>query len=443
MLEYVDQYIKFQKGSPTPYHATQSLIEILHNYDFGRLDWADHSWSLKAGGNYYVVHPELKSVITFCLGSNSPVETGFLIGAAHTDSPNLRLRYHPWKQEENQLQGLVQIHGGLIGRSWLDRPVELAGCLYFSSSRGSNGNNGLPCLESQIVRSERALGVIPDLAIHLDRDKNRGTNLNLESALNLMLGRLQGEVSETWKKILPELGCESDNQPLGFDLQLSPVGDHVVSGLGLEYLTGPRHDDLAMVYAILQGLCESSTRTRGLATAVAMFCDAEETGSVSAGGAESNFGRDILKRLATQHPKTTKKQIQSWDASLAQSVVMSADMAHAYHPAYSDRHDAQHKLTVGGGLVIKENANDRYATSAYTAGLVKAICQEIGVPVQGYVNRQDLGCGSTVGPALAANLGCPTADIGVAMWAMHSAAETMGAADLGHSIRFFSRYFRG
>ncbi|MDD9951461.1 MAG: M18 family aminopeptidase [Zetaproteobacteria bacterium] len=440
VMDCVAEYIQFQKASPTPYHVVATLESMLQQAAFRELHWEDPSWELLSGQGYYIKHPDLKAIIPVVLGTSSPVETGFLIAAAHTDSPNLRLRFNPLQQDEvSQMRGLVQVHGGIIARSWLDRPMELAGCLFFPS--GSMEKNGLPHLAAQLVRTSHPVGVIPDLAIHLDREKNRGTPCSLENALHVMLGLAPQGSKDPWETLKTCFGMESDSrEPRGFDLQLAPYGDHVVCGMRGEYLTGPRHDDLAMVYAVAYGLSQSLSIRRA-ASSIAIFCDAEETGSLTSSGAESMFIRDVLRRIAISHPSTLVSHYPAWCASLAKSFLVSADMAHAYHPAYPDRHDSQHRLQIGGGLVIKENANDRYATSAYTSAVVQSLCEEQAIPVQGYVHRQDMGCGSTVGPTLAANLGCRVADIGTAMWAMHSTGETMATQDLTYACRFFQHFF--
>ena len=226
----------------------------------------------------------------------------------------------------------------------------------------------------------------------------------------------------------------------GFDLYLAPNQPHQVLGLDQSLIAGVRHDDLAMVYATLKGICLAAQERKLQKTALACFFDAEETGSLTTSGAHSNFLNHILSRiLAKQNTQRAKKSHLS--QALSKSFLISADMAHALHPGYEDKHDSNNKPVINQGIVLKENANDRYASSGESLAIAKGLCEAAATPYQTFVSRQDLRCGSTVGPILASQLGCQTVDLGMAMGGMHSICETMGTEDMKYAIALFERFF--
>jgi aspartyl aminopeptidase len=214
------------------------------------------------------------------------------------------------------------------------------------------------------------------------------------------------------------------------------------AGIDESLVVGARHDDLAMVFAGLTGLIEAaSARPEPAHTLIGAFLDAEETGSQTASGVSSSFLRDVLLRVARQHPETAHGS--DIERALTASMVVSGDMVHALHPAHADKHDKQHAPLINQGMVVKLNTNDRYATTGETAAVFKAICEAAQVPLQAFICRQDMACGTTIGPITAARLGAQTVDIGAPMWGMHSAAETMGAHDMTSAVAVASTFFSG
>jgi aspartyl aminopeptidase len=225
----------------------------------------------------------------------------------------------------------------------------------------------------------------------------------------------------------------------GFEISLSSAYPTVLAGLDDSLIIGPRHDDLAMVFAIAKGFAEIKNGTSSDKTVVAGYFDAEETGSTTSSGARSTFLTHTLSKICKSHP--------SWDPSehienaFSQSFHISADMAHGFHPAYAQKFDVNHKVLLNKGIVVKENANDRYATNGQSASIFRGFCELAKIPVQNFVNRQDLGCGSTIGPSVSALLNCIGVDIGAPMWSMHSTAETMGTYDLYYSKLLMQTFF--
>ena len=436
----IDEYIAFQSTSSSPFHVVATAATLLNEAGFQTLHVTD-SWQLSPGGKYTVVHPDGKTLIAFCQGDQAATEAGFQMIGAHTDSPALRLKLDPWESKEECLVLGTQKHGGLILRSWLDRPLILAGAVYTikrDQSRPLAGPSGRPQVEQQVVQCHNPIGVIPDLAIHLDRDKNANGELNAETAMLAVTG-LGTDLISFKADVCAQLGVKAADLD-GFELSLAPYFPHVIAGTRQELILGPRHDDIAMVFCGLQAIIQSSSHQTAGTKVLALF-DAEETGSQTTSGAGSLFFRSVLERIVDATTPDTDRQ--SFPQAMGHSFFVSADMAHAGHPSYESKHDRNHRPRLNGGIVIKENANDAYATSGYSHTYFKAVCEAIEVPVQPFVARQDMGCGSTIGPATATKLGCPVVDVGTAMWGMHSTAETMGTKDIVYAVRAFDAFFRG
>ena len=422
-------YIKFQSQAASPYHVVQTIENQFKEHNFSQWQPGDKLQS----GPGWTKHWDGKAIIAWNIPKNATIQNGFAIAAAHVDSPTLRLKLDPFRAEEFGGRLLTQLHGGLIQRSWLDRPLQLGGKLWFLKEGNKKVcfENGLPATRSKLVSTDKPIAVIPDVAIHLDPQKNKDGKINAETMLSAVFGceKLEQLLPKFWKT----LKISSKEHPIAFDLTLSPAIPHMLTGVDESLIVGPRHDDLAMVFSILQAITKVKTPSHKIP--VAIFVDAEETGSTTASGADSAYIRDTLFSLAQAISSTATPQ------DLHKSFLISADMAHAWHPGYPHLHDTQHKPHINQGIVIKENANDRYATSGFSTAIIRGLCKAKGLNYQNFVTRQDMGCGSTIGPTLSAALSCATADIGIAQWAMHSAAETMGLQDLVDMTLLLKAFF--
>ena len=391
-----------------------------------------------------MIHPDGKSIVALVVGERSPVATGYAIVGAHTDSPDLRLRLNPLHTAAGVTQLTTQFHGGLIRRSWLDRPLGLAGSVYqvVRNKRGVpqfNPLTGQPLLTQQLIRVDEPIAIIPDLAIHLDREKNDKGAINPQNALNAVLAT--GTDPNAMLQLLSDKAGVALDAADGFDLHLVPLQKPLRTGIDGSLVTGARHDDLAMVWSGLDALVQSvHVDATPVRTRVAAFFDAEETGSTTASGAASNFLRDVLIRVARRHPDTHGKDPEN---AFAQTVVLSADMAHAQHPNFPDLHDKHHAPLINQGIVVKSNTADRYATTGETTALLAGLAEAAQVPLQAFVMRQDLACGTTIGPLTAASLAARVVDLGCPMWAMHSTAETLGAQDLESMVAVMRTFFVG
>jgi len=394
--------LRFLHESPTPYHAVESALRRLSAAGFSRLDEAS-SWRGLAPGRYAVVRGG--SLLAFVLPPGSAC--GFRIAGAHTDSPNLRLKSRPEYARAGYHQVGVEVYGGVLLNSWLDRDLGLAGRVVVRQGEA---------LEARLLRVDRPIARVPQLAIHLDRDVNdRGLVLHRQEHLPPVLG-LTGEDAPSGLRALcaRELGVDPDAL-LSFDLMLHDLTPPAVGGLSGEFLFSARLDNLVAAEQVREG---------APAPVIALF-DHEEVGSNSATGAGAPLLPMLLERLVL----ATGGDRDDVHVALARSLCVSADMAHAVHPNYPERHDPRHRPALNAGPVIKINTQQRYATCGRTASLFDELCRRRGIKAQYYVHRTDLPCGSTIGPITATLLGIPTVDVGSPMLSMHSAREMAGTAD--------------
>ncbi|MFY9327056.1 MAG: M18 family aminopeptidase [Georgfuchsia sp.] len=414
ILTHAQQLLAFIDTSPTPWHAVASAEEHLRDQGFLRLEEAER-WQLAAGGRYYVVRGGA-SLIAFVLGSGRLAETGFRIVGAHTDSPGLRLKPRPALSGDGLMRLAVEVYGGPILASFTDRDLSLAGRLMVRTAGGA---------KTHLVRFEQPLVRLPNLAIHMNREVNeQGLKLNRQTELPLLLATLDdGQDADVYlRKLLADQVQAEDADVLSWDLAVYDTQKGCLWGADGEFIAAGRIDNLSSCHAALQALTTSGEPG---ATCVAAMFDHEEVGSESACGASGSFAADVLSRLCLQAGLDGEDRLRT----MARSFFISADMAHAYHPNFPAAYEPGHKVMVNKGPVIKTNSNQRYTTSADTAARFMAFCEIAGVPCQQYAHRADLGCGSTIGPIVAAQLGIASVDVGSPMWAMHSARESAGTYD--------------
>lgn len=418
LLDYID-------ASPTPRHCVAETAGRLRQAGFEEIAEAD-AWTLQPGDGRYIVRGG--TILALRVGQSPSVEAGFRLIGAHTDSPNLRVKPVPDVQSHGYQQLGVETYGGLLDYTWLDRDLGLAGGVVLT-----DGDS----LVTRLVRIGRPILRVPSLAIHLNREvREKGLKLNAQNHLQPVLG-LGGDedgVTGLVALLAGELGVEAE-QIVSWDLSLMDTAAPVVGGAKGEFIFSPRMDNQAMCHAALCALLEASPSA---ATQVICLYDHEEVGSGSAAGAAGNSVESLLRRLAeTEGPGAVAGGLPR---AIARSMQVSADMAHAVHPNYADRHEPQHMPHLNAGPVIKVNTQQRYATDAETAGHFEALCREADVPCQQFVNRTDLRCGSTIGPISAARLGVRTVDVGNPMLSMHAVREMGGAEDPPRMTRVMARF---
>ena len=423
----VHDLLEFIYHSPTPFHAVEKMKSKLIEQGYSELRESD-AWELTNNSKHFVTRND-SSLIAFIVGTKTKDASGFKIIGAHTDSPNLKLKPNPSYEKNGYLQLGVETYGGVLLTTWTDRDLSLAGRVIIKGKKQP---------QSKLILFDEPLLRIPQLAIHLNRDVNeKGLTLNKQNHLPPIFSLSDKKGSNKnllEKRVAQKLKCKSADI-LNMELSLYDTQSGAIGGAEGEFIFSSRLDNLASCHAALQALTES--KTKDPMTRVIAFYDDEEVGSDSAQGAGSPFLKDVLERLTLEsdNPRET------FFRSMANSFFISADMAHAVHPNYPEKHDPQHMPVLNGGPVIKCNSNQRYATEGVSSAWFEILCKKAGVPVQKFVVRSDLGCGSTIGPITAANLGIRTVDVGNPMLSMHSIREMAGAKDHLPLIKAFKEYF--
>ncbi|BBB29053.1 M18 family aminopeptidase [Neptunomonas japonica] len=416
------QLISFLNASPTPFHAVQQMTSRLVESGYQILNEED-SWQLEAGGRYAVTRNDSSIIAWRMPEDRSLSESGFRMIGAHTDSPCLRVKPNPEIHKHGYYQLGVEVYGGVLLAPWFDRDLSLAGRVSFVNGEGE--------LTSALINFETPMAVIPSLAIHLDREANSGRAINAQTFLPPLLG--QSDKKPDFRELLKtqlEKSGESVSRVLDYELSLYDTQSAALIGLEQEFIASARLDNLLSCFMGLDALLESDS-----GEGVLLVCsDHEEVGSMSAAGAQGPMLEQLLERLQPEAENRSKM--------LARSMMISADNAHGIHPNFADKHDANHGPILNKGPVIKINANQRYATSDITSSKFRMLAVVDNVPVQEFVVRSDMGCGSTIGPITSAEIGVKTLDIGVPQLAMHSIRELAGSEDLVNTIRVFSRFFQ-
>ncbi len=428
--ERAHSLLAFIEASPSPYHAVAAATEALVAAGFRRLD-ETAAWRSVAG-RYFIERGG--SLVAWVVGPNASPQEGFRIVGAHTDSPNLRIKPRPDTGSAGYRQLGVEVYGGALLNSWLDRDLGLSGRVALRSAGGSP--------DSRLVRIDRPLLRVPQLAIHLDRGVNEnGLKLNPQAHLTPIWGLGPVDERRFVTFLANELGVTTD-AILAWELMTHDLAPPVLLGEHRELISAPRIDNLLSCWAAVESLvaCAGEISDAHSHPHVPVIClfDHEEIGSESANGAASSLLPTVLERISM----TLDGAREDFHRGLAASICVSADGAHATHPNYPERHEPGHHIHLNAGPVIKLNANVRYATDATSSAQFKLACERAGVAWQEFVVRTDLPCGSTIGPITAARLGVPTVDVGVAQLAMHSARELCGSADPALFVAALSEFLR-
>jgi aspartyl aminopeptidase len=420
-LDAARRLLAFCDASPSPYHACATAAAMLGEAGFTRVG-EDASWSGEPG-RWFVVRGG--SLVAWATARGHEPASGFRIVGAHTDSPNLRIKPRPDVSRAGVRQLGVEAYGGVLLTSWLDRDLGLSGRV--AVRRNGSG------AAVRLLRVDRAVCAIPQLAIHLDRDVNTGgLVVDAQNHLTPLWGLGGADDGEGFTAfVAKELGVAAADV-LGWDLMLHDLAPGALVGRDDELIGSGRLDNLASCWAAVEALCDTAgpgddgRPAEGPVPVVALF-DHEEIGSTSDRGAASSLLPTVLERSVLARGG----EPDAFHRALARSACLSADMAHATHPNYTDRHDPEHGIALGGGPVLKLNANVRYASDAPGIALVALAAEQADVPLQRFAMRSDLPCGSTIGPITAARLGITTVDVGMPQLAMHAAREHAGSRDAG------------
>lgn len=405
----------FLDNSPTAWHAVKNCKTELEQHGFKELH-ENENWHLKPGGNYFVSRNG-SSICAFTLSQKKP--QSIRVAASHTDSPALKLKPNAEFYKENMLMLGLEIYGGPLLASWLNRDLGIAGRILFTDKKGN--------IHEELVNIDQTPIVIPQLAIHLDRNVNEsGPILNKQEHLAAIAAIQPKPEKEKDSFLLRQIKAQLPTlqQLLSYDLFAYPLEKACLIGENHEMFASYRIDSLASVHSALQAFLQKPKPAQE-SIKMAVFWDNEEIGSNTAQGAGSPFLPHIIERITLALGMTREDYFRLLSASLCASV----DLAHALHPNYADKHEPRHLAIMNKGIVIKSNAQQRYATDARSAATIVALCQKHNIPFQAYISRGDIACGSTIGPITANLTGMPTVDIGCTQLSMHSCRELAGIHD--------------
>lgn len=441
MKEYqkcAKEMLEFIEKSPSCFHAVANVKKLLEEQDFTELK-ERQDWTLEAGKGYYVTRND-SSMIAFRLPGSEALESntadavragekveGFHMVAAHSDSPSFKIKESPESTVEGHYVRLnTEKYGGMILSTWLDRALSVAGRVAVQEK---------DCIVTKLINIDKDLLVIPNVAIHMNRDMNRGVEYNPQvDMLPLFADCGSGEKKSSLMKRVAKAAGVKQEEILGHDLYLYTREKGRILGENGEFVLSPRLDDLQCVFAAAKAFSKSIPEH--YINVCAVF-DNEEVGSGTKQGADSTFLEDTLFRISEALGADRSRYLQ-W---IAGSFLISADNAHAVHPNHPEKADPTNRPYLNGGIVIKYHGSQKYATDALSAARMKALCRQAGVPFQSYANRSDIPGGSTLGNISTAHVSVSSVDIGLPQLAMHSAVETAGMKDTGYAVETFRVFY--
>jgi aspartyl aminopeptidase len=423
--EVTAELMTFIDASPSPYHAVQNAARELTQAGFQE-QRPSAEWDNSAGRGFLTNGGAL---IAWDMPEDADPAAPFSLITAHSDSPNLRIKARPDVTRAGWAQLGVEVYGGALTNSWLDRDLGISGRVVLR-----DGNS----TRTQLILVQRPLLRVAQLAIHLDREYvTEGLNLDKQAHLSPIWG-LGDESDDDFVRFLSEeLSCEP-GEILGWDIMTHDLTPSALLGRNQEFLAAPRLDNLCSSFCGLRSMIDTADQEKPTASVLVMF-DHEEIGSTSSTGADAQLLSSTLERLVLARGGSREDFLRA----AAESYCVSADMAHAVHPNYLEKHEPEHHVQMNQGPVVKLNANVRYASDAQSSALFRLACERAGVELQEYVHRTNIGCGSTVGPVTAARLGIPVVDVGLAQLSMHSARELCGAHDPAMMVGAMSEVLRG
>ena len=425
--DFNSQLMSFIQASPTAFHASQTMAAQLQAAGFEELYEAD-AWNLQAGKRYFVQRND-SSIIAFVYGKKPLLDTGIRMLGAHTDSPCLKVKPQPDLSRKGYVQLGVEVYGGALLAPWFDRDLSLAGRVTYKTSNNK--------IASALINFKQPIATVPSLAIHLDREVNNNRSINPQKdivPLLLQLDAVQTLAPNFTSLLLAQLKLEYPKtdaaQVLDFEISLYDTQVPALIGLQQDFIASARLDNLLSCFVGLQAILNADADVSSL-----LICtDHEEVGSTSCCGAKGPMLQQFLERLIPD-AETRIRVIE-------RSLMISADNAHGVHPNFMDRHDENHGPLLNRGPVVKINANQRYATTSETGGFFNWLCEQNQVPVQVFVARTDMGCGSTIGPIVSSEIGVKTIDVGVPTFAMHSIRELAGVADAHYLYRIATAFYQ-
>lgn len=417
--ELAQQLLDFISASPSCYHVIRNISKMLRAKGFQELR-EEKEWDIREGECYYVTRGS-SSLLAFRVPKGAE---SFQLIASHSDSPTFKIKENPEISKNGCTVLNVERYGGMICSTWMDRPLSVAGRI-LAEREGS--------ICEKLVDVDRDLLLIPNLAIHMDRNVNSNASYNVQTDMLPVFGAAS-EPGALRRLIAEEAEVKAESI-LGEDLYLYNRMKGTIWGERQEYLSGPRLDDLQCAYASLAGFLAAENPVN-----IPVYCvfNNEEVGSQTRQGAASGFLKDTLERISEALGKTASEHRRM----LAGSFMISADNAHAVHPNHADKADPTNRPRINGGIVLKHNANQKYTTDGVSAAVTRLLCRKADVPVQTFTNRSDMEGGSTLGNISGTQVAVETVDVGLPQWAMHSAYETAGVKDTAYLERLAEVFYR-
>ena len=419
--------MNFLDKSVSPYHAVEECKKQLEESGFEELR-LEERWEIKAGGKYFV-SPYPSMAIAITVGDLKAGETVLRIGMAHTDQPMMKIKPNAEMTQKKYMKLNAEKYGGLILNTWLDRPLGISGKVVLKSQQVFKP-------EVRFFDSKRPVLVIPNLAIHMNRDVNQGVALNPQIHMLPLFGLAGEEMDEHYftQYIAKELGVKTEDI-LDYDLFAYNYEKSQKVGVEEELLLAPRIDNLASVYALLEGIKCSDPKNN---IHIAGFFDHEEVGSRSKQGADSSLLSMVIERIM----EASHLDRQAFMQAIAGGFMLSVDGAHALHPNYAEKNDPTTMTLLGDGVVIKQSGTQRYLSDSEATGILMQLCEKNKIPFQKQINRSDVMGGQTLGPIANAYLPMMGEDLGICMLAMHSSMETASCADCEALVAFAKAYYQ-
>ena len=428
-MDHAEKLLSLVEEGTSPFHVAANVERQLAEAGFQKLSM-NRDWNLENGGKYYLVHNG-STLTAFTIGRYFAYGDDFRIAAAHTDFPGLRIKPSPEMNKDGYRQSNVEVYGGAILNTWLDRPLSAAGRVTLRSEDIFHP-------EIRYVDFRKPFLTIPNLAIHINKDVNKGVELNRQKDLLPVLGleetEEEGKESEFFLEYLARQLRVEKEDILDYELGLynTDTGDFL--GMSEEFISSPRLDNLTSVQAVVTALIEGD-RDRGVN--LAAFFDHEEIGSRTKQGAGSVFLSAVAERILLSFGRGREKFLETF----ADAMLLSVDVGHALHPNYADKNDPTNKNVLGRGICIKEASSQSYATDSEAVAVMQQICDAEKIPYQKFANRSDGTSGSTLGSIASSFYPVKTVDVGVPLLAMHSSRELMGTADQESLVRAVTAFY--
>lgn len=421
------QLMNFLDNSVSPYHAVAQCKRTLEENGFEQLSLSEH-WDVKQDGKYYI-SPYPSMLIAIRTGKVKVGETVLRIGLAHTDQPMMKIKPNASMTHQKYMKLNAEKYGGLILNTWLDRPLGISGKVVLKSDNVFSPN-------VRFFDSKRPVLVIPNLAIHMNRDVNKGVELNPQTHMLPLFGLMGEKMEEQYflSYIAKELGVEKE-EILDYDLFAYNYEKAQRVGVKEELLLSSRIDNLASVYALVEGIIHAKA---GCHVQIAGLFDHEEVGSRSKQGADSNLLSMVVERIFTALGFERTQMLQA----ISGGFMLSMDGAHALHPNYPEKNDPTTMTLLGDGVVIKQSGTQRYLSDSEATGILMQLCEKHKIPYQKQINRSDVMGGQTLGPIANAYLPMMGEDLGISMLGMHSSMETASCDDCEALIAFAKAYYQ-